>query len=94
MSINTLYLKSKAIRLSLFLFALSNLFLTQKLFTQNTKLYISGTVKDANNGETIIGATVRLKELPSAGNFTNEYGFYSISAPKGNYTLEIGRAHV
>ena len=89
MSINTLSLKSKASKLSLYLFALSNLFLAQKLFGQNTKLYISGTVKDANNGETIIGATVRLKELPSAGNITNEYGFYSISAPKGNYTLVV-----
>jgi hypothetical protein len=47
---------------------------------------ISGTVKDKSNGETAIGANVYIKEL-TKGNATNVYGFYSISAPKGNYTL-------
>jgi hypothetical protein len=55
-------------------------------FSQNFS--ISGTLKDGSNGETVIGATVFLKE---ANKFTttNQYGFYSLSAPKGNYTLQF-----
>jgi len=49
---------------------------------------ISGIVKDARNGETLFGASVYLKAT-SIGVLTNEYGFYSISAPKGTYTLVI-----
>ncbi len=47
---------------------------------------ISGTVYDASNGESIIGATVYLKEI-RVGMGTNQYGFFSLNAPKGNYTL-------
>ena len=49
---------------------------------------ISGIVKDARNGETLFGASVYLKAT-SIGVLTNEYGFYSISEPKGTYTLVI-----
>jgi hypothetical protein len=51
-----------------------------------TKYTISGVVKDAGNGETLFGATVLLKGT-SIGSTTNEYGFYSVTAPEGNYTL-------
>ncbi|MFT6883377.1 MAG: hypothetical protein ACI83W_000166 [Marinoscillum sp.] len=50
------------------------------------KFTISGYVKDASDGETLIGATVLLTELAS-GNVTNFYGFYSITVPLGNYTV-------
>ncbi len=50
------------------------------------KFTISGYVKDASDGETLIGATVLLKELGS-GNVTNFYGFYSITVPPGDYTV-------
>ncbi|WP_405574640.1 TonB-dependent receptor [Winogradskyella sp. Asnod2-B02-A] len=49
---------------------------------------IRGTVKDFNNGETVFGASVFLKGT-TIGSTTNEYGFYSITAPKGNYTLIV-----
>jgi len=48
---------------------------------------ISGTIKDNATGETLIGASVRIKELPQKGTSTNSYGFYSITIPKGDYTL-------
>jgi hypothetical protein len=51
------------------------------------KYTISGTIKDKATGEQLIGATVRIKELPQNGTATNSYGFYSLSAPKGEYTL-------
>jgi hypothetical protein len=51
------------------------------------KFAISGTITDAATGEQLIGATVRIKELPQSGTATNGYGFYSIFAPEGDYTL-------
>src|SRR5690606_38536620 len=57
-------------------------------FFAQTKYTISGVVKDVDNGETLLGATVLLKGT-SIGGTTNEYGFYSITAPVGNYTLTI-----
>lgn len=62
------------------------------VFSANTfaqKFSISGTVKDAKNGEGLIGAPVSIKELPGTGVATNVYGFYSISLPKGKYTISI-----
>ena len=46
---------------------------------------ISGRVKDAANGETLIGATILITS--GGGAITNEYGFYSLSLKKGKYTI-------
>ncbi len=46
---------------------------------------VSGRLKDNSNGETLIGATVMVSS--GGGAITNEYGFYSITLPKGPYTL-------
>ncbi|WP_163407151.1 TonB-dependent receptor [Flavobacterium ajazii] len=51
------------------------------------KYTISGTIKDKNNGEFMIGAAVQIAENPAAGAITNEYGFYSLSMPEGEYTI-------
>ena len=48
---------------------------------------ISGTVTDATNGEDLFGASVIVKELSNTGAQTNVYGFYSLTLPKGEYTL-------
>jgi hypothetical protein len=47
---------------------------------------ISGYIKDAENGEVLIGATVYIQELKS-GTSSNAYGFYSLSIPAGQYNL-------
>lgn len=47
---------------------------------------LSGSVKDATNGETIIGATIFLPELNKSVS-TNAYGFFSLSAPSGTYSV-------
>ncbi len=57
-------------------------------FAQNSAT-LSGSIKDQSTGETLIGATVRLQELPNTGATSNEYGFYSITAPVGNYTVLV-----
>lgn len=54
----------------------------QKNFT------INGTIKDAATGETLIGASVKLIELKT-GTTTNAYGFFSLTAIPGDYTLSI-----
>ncbi len=53
------------------------------------KYTISGTVKDVATGETLIGATVKLQELQQGGAATNAYGFFSLSAPVGDFTLVV-----
>ena len=50
------------------------------------KYAISGYLKDAKDGEIIIGGTILVKELKT-GASTNVYGFYSLSVPAGKYTI-------
>ncbi len=50
------------------------------------KYSISGYIKDVETGETLIGATVYIKELQT-GTAANVYGFYSLTVPEGSYTL-------
>jgi len=64
------------------------LFSTVQLPAQS-KYTISGTVKQGSSGETLIGVSVVVMENPGIGVTTNEYGFYSLSLPKGNYTLRF-----
>ncbi|WP_348825311.1 TonB-dependent receptor [Flavobacterium aestuarii] len=52
------------------------------------KFTLSGTITDSNNNETLIGVNVLVPEL-KAGVITNEYGFYSITLPAGNYKIQI-----
>ncbi|HEY0653144.1 MAG TPA: TonB-dependent receptor [Chryseosolibacter sp.] len=48
---------------------------------------ISGYVKDQQTGEALIGSGVFVTEL-KIGTTTNSYGYYSLTLPKGNYTLK------
>lgn len=50
------------------------------------KYTLSGRIKDAKSGEEIIGATVYIPSIQK-GVAANEYGFYSITLPKGNYEV-------
>ena len=79
----------KTITLSLLmvLFALPFNLLAQET-SKEIKSTISGYIKDGQSGETLIGATVYLKEL-GVGTSSNDYGFYSISVPPGTYNLEF-----
>ncbi|MGY0391247.1 TonB-dependent receptor [Bizionia sp. KMM 8389] len=49
---------------------------------------VSGTIKDIENGETLLGATVFLKGT-TIGAVTNEYGFFTLQANQGSYTLVV-----
>jgi hypothetical protein len=59
----------------------------QSLYAQN-KCTISGVIKDAENGETLIGATIEALGL-GKGNISNEYGFYSISLQEGTDSITL-----
>lgn len=52
------------------------------------KFTLSGSVSDSRNNETLIGATVTIESQKVIA-ITNEYGFYSITLPKGEYTLSV-----
>ncbi|MEX1191349.1 MAG: TonB-dependent receptor [Brumimicrobium sp.] len=66
-------------------FLIISLCFTSSIFSQDFS--ISGTITDARNGEDLFGATVVVKELENKGARTNVYGFYSLTIPKGEYTL-------
>ena len=53
------------------------------------KATISGSVKDAANGEDIFGASIVVTNLSNVGAKTNAYGFYSLQLDTGSYTLNI-----
>jgi hypothetical protein len=54
------------------------------------KVTLSGIVKDQKSNETLIGVTISFQNnTTTRTSLTNEYGFYSISLPKGEYRIEI-----
>ncbi|WP_115462053.1 TonB-dependent receptor [Winogradskyella aurantiaca] len=73
-----------------------NKFLPQTLFIllfslnffAQDKFTLSGVVKDSITNETLIGVNIIIPELQS-GTMTNEYGFYSITLPQGEYNVQV-----
>jgi hypothetical protein len=56
-------------------------------FSQN-QYTVSGYLKDASNGEFLIGASVYVPQI-AGGTTSNVYGFYSVTLPKGKYKIEF-----
>ncbi|MFN5622053.1 MAG: TonB-dependent receptor [Flavobacteriales bacterium] len=79
-----LFFLRPALRHSLLLLAI---LFSSHSFSQN--FTVSGTVKDAGNGEDLIGALVGIVEMTGKGTATNSYGFYSITLPAGEFTLQF-----
>jgi hypothetical protein len=59
-----------------------------KILHGQEEFTISGYIKDSRTGEELIAATIYVEELQK-GTITNVYGFYSLTIPKGNYTLRF-----
>ena len=53
---------------------------------------VSGTIRDKNTGEVLIGANVGLLSQSRIGVVSNAYGFYSLSAPSGAYDMVVSFA--
>ncbi|PZX94237.1 hypothetical protein DOS84_06335 [Flavobacterium aquariorum] len=80
----------------IYLLTLTLLLFFSSMYSQDTsgselakqKFTLSGTVSDAKSNESIIGVTIYIPELKT-GTTTNEYGFYSITIPQGNYEVQV-----
>ncbi len=70
-----------------FLIIVLNVFFISTISAQK-KYTISGYVKDASSGESLIGANVYIKESLK-GTTTNQYGFYSLTLKQDNYNFVV-----
>jgi outer membrane cobalamin receptor len=70
-----------------FLLLLAFLISSQYYFAQSTYT-ISGYVKEAESGESMIGATIAAPELQK-GTYANEYGFYSLTLPASEDSIQL-----
>ncbi len=64
------------------------LLLCSSLLSAQQRFTLSGNVTDATSNESLIGVTILVNEL-NTGTVSNEYGFYSITIPEGEYTVTI-----
>jgi hypothetical protein len=69
------------------IFLLFFLFAVFAASAQN-KYTINGYVRDSLSRETLIGASLQVREL-SRGVSTNQYGYFSITLPEGEYTFVV-----
>lgn len=69
------------------LILLSLLFAFTTSFAQD-RFTLSGIISDAKSNETLIGVNIASKNT-KAFTVTNEYGFYSLTLPKGEYEISI-----
>jgi predicted transport protein len=72
--------------LRLFILYLS-IFTASFAFSQD-KVTVSGVIKSEENGETLFGAKISIPELAKAAT-ANEYGFYSLTVVKGEFTIDF-----
>jgi len=82
-----MYIKTSAMitkKIGLFLIIILTAFTS---FSQE-KFTLSGTIKDSKNNETLIGVNIYIPAL-KIGTTTNEYGFYSLTVPRGEHQIEI-----
>jgi hypothetical protein len=49
----------------------------------------SGSIKNAETGEDLIGALIIVRDLKTVGVASNAYGFYSLTVPEGMHTLVV-----
>ncbi len=68
-----------------FLFIFSSSIISTKA---QEKFTLSGTISEEKSNESLIGVSIYIPELQT-GTTTNEYGFYSITLPKGTYKIVI-----
>ncbi len=59
-----------------------------KIYSEPANFTISGYIRDADNGEELIGVTVYVDEI-SNGTASNAYGFYSLTLPEGSYHVSF-----
>ena len=80
-------LKKRIYNFILFL-SFNTFILYSNLLLGQEKVTLSGYVSDINSKETLIGVNIIVSKQ-QIGTITNEYGFYSLTLPKGDYVLQI-----
>lgn len=75
-------IKTTRYLLFLFFFCFSLFSFAQQKYT------LSGTISEASSNETLIGVTIAVPNLQT-GVTTNEYGFYSLTLPEGEYEIIV-----
>ncbi|MGA7160346.1 MAG: TonB-dependent receptor [Bacteroidota bacterium] len=78
----------KSLLVPLFLASFLSICTSNTLAAQTNRTF-SGTIKNAETGEALIGASILVKELKTVGASSNAYGFYSLTIPQGKYTLVV-----
>ncbi len=68
------------------LLLLSALLFTPYVVRAQETFTVSGYVNDSTSGETLIGASIFIKEIQK-GVSTNTYGYYSVTLAQGSYTF-------
>lgn len=58
------------------------------LLPAQDRVTLSGDVSDSFSKETLLGVTILIPEL-NTGTVSNNYGFYSITVPTGDYTISV-----
>ena len=82
-------MKNIIVNLILFLFLpLISIAQINRDSSKSSEFTIHGTVRSAQTGETIIGATIEFSNSSTVIT-SNEYGFYSTSLPGGSYTVRV-----
>lgn len=71
----------------IYFFLFSTLILFSTKVDAQEKFTLSGYIKDFNTGETLVESNIYNKDNLSEGTTSNIYGFYSLSLPKGEYTI-------
>ena len=74
---------------SIMRFLLIIIIFSAQLISGQDKFTVSGTIKDATDGEDLIGVYLTVTNLSGVGAVTNSYGFYSITLPKGEYSISF-----
>jgi hypothetical protein len=77
-------------KIGFFILILGLFAMISSLNAQSTAV-LSGSIKDKQTGESLIKAVVRIEELSNAGIISNEYGFYSLTLPSGNYSVVVSQ---
>jgi len=69
-------------------FSLFFLFICTVTINAQQRFTLSGTITDQDSNENLIGVSVAIPDIQT-GTITNEYGFYSITLPRGVYKIQI-----
>lgn len=72
-----------------FLLIYTHCYAQQKPQSSRERYTISGFIKDAQSGESLIAANVYVKDNIKLGTSSNVYGFYSLTLPMDVYTIVV-----